>query len=170
MSCCRFSPKKWTNEFVLFAFLLFTANKTNSFVRFLGKSTARPNCFWFYLTLNCISFSIIVPAYIADSEELPTPMAQTGDSNFFYGAGIQLFVAAAGFIITVLATVYCFCLRKEARLTLEQRDQIQKEKWEKRTNAQRYWKMKRKNIVMPNPSACPNFFNYLCIQNYLKPF
>ena len=87
---------------------------------------------------NCIFFSIIVPAYIADSEELPTPMAQTGDSNFFYGAGIQLFVAAAGFIITVLATVYCFCLRKEARLTLEQRDQIQKEKWEKRTNAQRY--------------------------------
>ena len=126
------------SEFVLFAFLLFTANKTNSFVRFLGKSMARPNCFWFYLTLNCISFSIIVPAHIADSEELPTPMAQTGDSNFFYGAGIQLFVAAAGFIITVLATVYCFCLRKEARLTLEQRDQIQKEKWEKRTNAQRY--------------------------------
>ena len=40
------SPKKWTKKFVLFAFLLFTANKTNSFVRFLEKSTARPNCFW----------------------------------------------------------------------------------------------------------------------------
>ena len=115
------------------------ATKCNKFVSsILGKSMARPNCFRFYLTFNCISFSIIVPAYIADSEELPTPMAQRGDSNFFYGAGIQLFVAAAGFIITVLATVYCFCLRKEARLTLEQRDQIQKEKWEKRTNAQRY--------------------------------
>ena len=34
------SPKKRTNEFVLFAFLLFTANKTNSFVRFLEESTA----------------------------------------------------------------------------------------------------------------------------------
>jgi len=76
-----------------------------------------------------------VPAYIADSEELPTPMAQRGDSNFFAGVvGLQLFVAAVGFIIPVVAIVYCFCLRKEARLTLEQRDQIQKEKWEKRTN------------------------------------
>ena len=83
-------------------------------------------------------FSIIVPAYIADSEELPTPMAQRGDSNFFAAVGFELFVVAAGFIITVGAIVYCFCLRKEARLTLEQRDQIQKEKWEKRTNAQRY--------------------------------
>ena len=34
------SPKKQTNEFVLFVFLLFMANKTNSFVRFLGESTA----------------------------------------------------------------------------------------------------------------------------------
>ena len=41
------------NEFVLFAFLLFTANETNSFVRFLGESTARPNCFRF-----CLTFSI----------------------------------------------------------------------------------------------------------------
>ena len=40
------------NEFVLFAFLLFTANKTNSFVRFLGESMARPNCFRFYLTFS----------------------------------------------------------------------------------------------------------------------
>ena len=44
------SPKKWMNQFVLFAFLLFTANKTNSFVLFLGEYTAHPNCFWFYLT------------------------------------------------------------------------------------------------------------------------
>ena len=34
------SPKKESNEFVLFVFLLFMANKTNSFVRFLGESTA----------------------------------------------------------------------------------------------------------------------------------
>jgi hypothetical protein len=32
------SPKKQTNEFVLFAFLLFTTNKSNSSVRFLGES------------------------------------------------------------------------------------------------------------------------------------
>ena len=31
------SPKKRTDEFDLFAFLLFTANKSNSFVRFLGE-------------------------------------------------------------------------------------------------------------------------------------
>ena len=46
------SPKKESNEFVLFVFLLFMANKTNSFVRFLGESMARPNCFWFYMTFN----------------------------------------------------------------------------------------------------------------------
>ena len=46
------SPKKWTNEFVLFAFLLFTAYKTNSFVIFLGEFMARKSCFWFYLTFS----------------------------------------------------------------------------------------------------------------------
>ena len=44
------SPKKQTNEFVLFAFLLFTANKSNSSVRFLGESTARQSALQFYLT------------------------------------------------------------------------------------------------------------------------
>ena len=39
-------------EFLLFAFLLFTANKTNLFVHFLGESTLGPNCFWFYLTFT----------------------------------------------------------------------------------------------------------------------
>ena len=34
------SPNKRTDEFVLFAFLLFTANKSNSSVRFLGESTS----------------------------------------------------------------------------------------------------------------------------------
>ena len=38
------SPKKRTYEFDLFAFLLFTANKTNLFVR--------SSCFWFYLTFT----------------------------------------------------------------------------------------------------------------------
>ena len=33
------SPKKRMDEFVLFAFLLFMANKTNSSVPFLGEST-----------------------------------------------------------------------------------------------------------------------------------
>ena len=46
------SPKKLMNEFVLFAFWQFTANKTNSFVCFLGESMAHPNCFWFYLTFK----------------------------------------------------------------------------------------------------------------------
>ena len=44
--------KKRTNKFVLFAFWVFTANETNSFVRFLGESTARQSCFWFYLTFS----------------------------------------------------------------------------------------------------------------------
>ena len=46
------SPKKRTDEFVLFAFLLFTANKSNSSVRFLGESTARQSAFRFYLTFS----------------------------------------------------------------------------------------------------------------------
>ena len=53
------SPKKRTNEFVLFAFLLFTANKTNLFVRFLGESTVRPNCFRFYWPLHTYIFTIL---------------------------------------------------------------------------------------------------------------
>ena len=39
--CAIDSPKKQTDEFVLFAFLPFTANKSNSSIRFLGESTAR---------------------------------------------------------------------------------------------------------------------------------
>ena len=49
------SPKKRTDEFVLFAFLLFTANKSNSSVRFLGESTARQSAFRFYLTFRAKS-------------------------------------------------------------------------------------------------------------------
>ena len=46
------SPKKRTDEFVLFAFLLFMANKSNSSVHFLGESTAHQSAFQFYLTFR----------------------------------------------------------------------------------------------------------------------
>ena len=46
------SPKKRTKEFVLFAFLLFTANKSNWSVRFFGESMTRQPAFWFYLTFT----------------------------------------------------------------------------------------------------------------------
>ena len=46
------SPKKRRDEFVLFAFLLFTANKSNSSIRFLGESTAHQTSFRFYLTFS----------------------------------------------------------------------------------------------------------------------
>ena len=39
------SPKKRTDNFDLFAFLLFTANKSNSSIRFFGESTARQSAF-----------------------------------------------------------------------------------------------------------------------------
>ena len=46
------SPKKRTDKFVLFAFLIFTANKSNSSVHFLGESMARQSAFGFYLTFS----------------------------------------------------------------------------------------------------------------------
>ena len=46
------SPKKQTDDFVLFAFLLFRAIKSNSSVRFIEESTARQSAFQFYLTFN----------------------------------------------------------------------------------------------------------------------
>ena len=46
------SPKKQTDKFVLFAFLLFTANKTNLSVCFLGESKARQSAFRNYLTFS----------------------------------------------------------------------------------------------------------------------
>ena len=46
------SPKKQTDEFVFFAFLLFMASKTNSSVRFLGESTACQSGYLFYLTFS----------------------------------------------------------------------------------------------------------------------
>ena len=41
------SPKKRTNEFVLFAVKSIKADKTNSLVCFLGESTARQSAFGF---------------------------------------------------------------------------------------------------------------------------
>ena len=52
------SPKKRIDEFVLFAFLLFTANKSNSSVPFLGESTARQSAFRFYLTFSTYTVAI----------------------------------------------------------------------------------------------------------------
>ena len=45
------SPKKQTDEFVFFAFLLFTANKTNSPVCFLGEFRAHAPI-WFLVLSN----------------------------------------------------------------------------------------------------------------------
>ena len=41
------SLKKQMNKLVLFAFLLFTANKSISSIHFLGESMARQSLFWF---------------------------------------------------------------------------------------------------------------------------
>ena len=46
------SPKKRTNEFVLFAMKSKKANKTNLFVHFLGESTARQSAFGFIWPLS----------------------------------------------------------------------------------------------------------------------
>ena len=46
------SPKKRTDDFCVFAFLLFMANKSNSSVCFFGESTARQSAFRFYLTFS----------------------------------------------------------------------------------------------------------------------
>ena len=46
------SPKKQTDEFILFAFLLFTANKSNLSVHFLGESKASQFAYRFYLTFS----------------------------------------------------------------------------------------------------------------------
>ena len=47
-----YSPKKQTDKSVLSAFLLFTANKSNSSVCFLGESMARQSAFRFHLTFR----------------------------------------------------------------------------------------------------------------------
>ena len=60
------SPKKQTDEFVLFAFLLFKANKSNLSVRFLGGIYGAPICFSVlsYLYLVTLDFPILHPGHI----------------------------------------------------------------------------------------------------------
>ena len=48
------SPKKQTDEFVLFAFLLFMANKLSLSIRILGESTIRQSAFRFFLTFRLL--------------------------------------------------------------------------------------------------------------------
>ena len=48
------SPKKRMNKFMLFAFFTFHG-KQNKFVYIFGKSTARTNCFRFYLQCRLAS-------------------------------------------------------------------------------------------------------------------
>ena len=48
------------DEFVLFAVLLFMANKSNSSVRFLGESTALQSAFWFYLTFKHVNKAAMI--------------------------------------------------------------------------------------------------------------
>ena len=76
------SPKKQMDEFALFSFLLFTANKSNSSVHFLGESTACQCAFQFYLTFTnnlsiiLISFSGTLPAkqFVYDSKTQHSPV------------------------------------------------------------------------------------------------
>ena len=51
------SPKKRRNEFILFPFLLFTANKTNLFDRFMGESTACQSAFGFIWPLAILQLN-----------------------------------------------------------------------------------------------------------------
>ena len=46
------SSKKRMDKFVLFAFLLFMANKSNSSVHFLRECTAHQSAYWLYLTFT----------------------------------------------------------------------------------------------------------------------
>ena len=59
------SFKKRTDEFDLFAFLLFTENKSNLSVRFFGESMARQSAFQYYLTFSdFISFFCTPNKYV----------------------------------------------------------------------------------------------------------
>ena len=58
------------DEFVLFAFLLFTANKSNLSVRFLGESMARRSAFWFYVTFICNRYVDILQSEVIDQQVL----------------------------------------------------------------------------------------------------
>ena len=75
------SPKKRRDEFVLFAFLLFTANKSNSSIRFLGESTARQSAFWFYLTFNHLEnqlggVNLFLMIHIGSTYDISVPLPE----------------------------------------------------------------------------------------------
>ena len=57
--CAVNSPKKITEKIVLFAFLLFTANKSNSSMRFFGESSVRQSAFQNYRTFKYPSCSLL---------------------------------------------------------------------------------------------------------------
>ena len=52
IGCAIDSPKKRKDKFVLFAILLFRANKSNSSLSFSGESMAHQSVFQFYLTFS----------------------------------------------------------------------------------------------------------------------
>ena len=55
------SLKERMDEFVLFAFLHYTANKSNSSVRFLGESTAQQIAYRFFSNLKRdIAFGAVI--------------------------------------------------------------------------------------------------------------
>ena len=59
--CCTVnSPNKEQTNLFCLLFLLFTANKSNSLVRFLGESTARQSCFRFQLTFKSMQISLLI--------------------------------------------------------------------------------------------------------------
>ena len=54
------SPKKRTHQFILFAMKSKKANKTNSFVRFLGESTAHKSAYGFIRPVQNLVFSLCI--------------------------------------------------------------------------------------------------------------
>ena len=85
------SPKKQTDEFILFAFLLFTANKSNSSVCFLGESTAHQSAFQFYLTFSNLSSICWGPVFLIQNPGFKSPPVNVKFySPFFYFWILQL--------------------------------------------------------------------------------
>jgi hypothetical protein len=68
------------DEFVLFAFLLFTANISNSSACFLGESTARQSAFWFYPTFKQARQNATLK--MGPSKNVPKMFCQSFGSNW----------------------------------------------------------------------------------------
>ena len=108
------SPKQRMDEFVLFAFLLFAANKSNSSVHCLGESAARQSAFQFYLTFSATQWQLlfdwqpflktnksilinkITPVFIA-LEDVKSVVPSKGHILFFHNQGTRshIFVMSA---------------------------------------------------------------------------